>query len=251
MVINEIFPNPTVKQVFFEIRFPNLFYIEKRIGDLQVKIINEFPKSDLLYRRQLLYADVGPGGKLKHIDETYTKKIWQFSSQKKYRLSVTNNSLDIISEHHKTYNLEGADKFRDVIDFALRNFFEVMTLPLVNRIGLRYIDECPLPKKNNETFSSHYDSVFPIERFNITDAKEMFFRTTTKKGKFNLTYMASLQKHKNKYRFILDFDGFANNVKSADCLRVTDKLHSIISEEYERTIREPVYEFMRQTRSGQ
>ena len=250
MVINEIFPNPTVKQVLFEIKFPNLFYIENKIGDLQVKIMKELPKSDLLYRRQLLFVDMGPEGKLKHIDEEYGKKIWQFSSEKKYRLSITSNSLDIVSEHHKTYNLEGADKFRDVIDFALGNFFEVMTIPRVNRIGLRYIDECPLPKKDNETFSSYYDSVFPIERFNITDAKEMFFRTTTKKGRFNLTYRESLQKRKNKYRFILDFDGFAENVKSEDCLRVTDELHSMILEEYEKTIKEPVYEIMRRARSG-
>ena len=31
MAINEVFPNPTVKKVIFQIRFPNLFFIESKI----------------------------------------------------------------------------------------------------------------------------------------------------------------------------------------------------------------------------
>jgi len=249
MAIKEIFPNPTVKQVVFEIRFPNLFYIENKIGDLQIKIMKEFPKSNLLYRRQLLFADLGPEEKLEHIDEKFGKKIWQFESEKKCKLSITSNSLNIVSEHHKTYSLNGADKFRDAIEFALKNFFEVTAIPLVTRVGLRYIDHCPLPTKNNETFSSYYNSVFPIERFSIADANEMFFRTVTRIGAFSLIYMESLQKVENEYKLILDFDGFAENVKSEDCLKVTDELHAIILAEYEKTIKEPVYEFMKR-RSG-
>jgi len=246
LAIKEIFPNPTVKQVIFAIEFPNLFYTENKIGDLQVKIMNEFPKSKLVFRRPLLFSDVGTEEKRKDIDERYGKKIWQFISDKKFQLSITSNSLDILSEYHKTYNLDGADKFRDTIDFALKNFFAVMAIPLVNRIGLRYIDECPLPTKNNETFSSYYNSVFPIERFNIADSEETFFRTVTKRGEFNLIYMESLQKRNDKYVLILDFDGFAKNIKSEDCLTVTDKLHDIILKEFESTIKEPVYAFMRQ-----
>lgn len=52
MVIGEVFPNPTVKQVVFQITFPHLFYMEQKIGELQVKIMRMFPKSSLLYRRQ-------------------------------------------------------------------------------------------------------------------------------------------------------------------------------------------------------
>ena len=48
MSINEIFPKPTVTQVIFQIRFPNLFFIENKIGDLQLKIMKEFPHSKLI-----------------------------------------------------------------------------------------------------------------------------------------------------------------------------------------------------------
>jgi len=245
MVITEVFPNPTVKQVVFEIKFPNSFYIEDKIGALQYKIMKEFPESNLLYRRQIMFADLGPEGKLKPLDETMGKKIWEFKAEKKYRLHITSSTLNIFSEYHKTYNLDGADKFKDAIKFVLKNFFEVMAIPILNRVGLRYIDECPLEPKDNETFSSYYDSVFPIERFNIADANEMVFRTVAKRGELNIIYMEELRKVKDQWKLILDFDGFAQKVKPEDCLSVTDKLHEIITEEYERTIKEPVYKYMR------
>ena len=252
MSISEVFPNPTVKQVLFQIRFPNLFYMENKIGELQLKIMEEFPQSALLFRRQILFADIGPETKLEDIpsdsDKETGKKIWRFESDKNFKLNVLNDSLDITSEYHKTYNLEGGDKFRDIITFVLDHFFEVTSIPIINRIGLRYIDECPIPSKDNSTFRSYYNSSFPLDRFNLADASGMDFKTVVRKGEYHLRYIESLRKIGDEYKLILDFDGFAESIASEDCLKITDDLHTIISEEYERTIKKPVYEYMQ--RSG-
>lgn len=250
MSINEIFPNPTVKQVVFQITFPNLFYMENKIvGELQLKIMKEFPHSALLFRRRLLFADIGPGVKAEALpgplDEGEGKKIWQFKSDKNCQLNVLTDTLDISSPYHKTYNLEGGDKFRDIIKFVLDSFFEVTSIPIINRVGLRYIDECPIPSKDNDTFRLYYNSIFPTERFDLDDAKEMNFKTLIRKGDYFLSYIESLQKVGEEYKLILDFDGFAEKIASEECLEVTDKLHEIISKEYESTIKEPVYEYMR------
>lgn len=252
MSIEEIFPNPTVKQVIFQIRFPNLFYMENKVGDLQVEIMEKFPESRLLIRKQVVFADIGPGVKLSDIqgdlglDEDTGRKVWQFKSDKDFQLSILSDSLDITSQYHKTYNLEGSDKFRDIIEYVLDRFFRITSIPIINRIGLRYIDECPLPSKDNDTYKLYYDSAFPLDRFNLSDATEMDFKTVIKRGEYNLRYIESLQKTGDKYKLILDFDGFAVNISSQDYLKITDDLHAIISDEYERTIKDPVYEYMRQ-----
>ncbi len=254
MSINEVFPNPTVKQVLFEIRFPNLFYMEQKIGDLQMKIMKEFPESSLLLRKQLVFADIGSEGKFENIpsdlDKEATKKIWQFKSNKNYKLNVLNSSLNITSEYHKTYNLEDGHKFRDIIKFVLDNLFEITLIPIINRIGLRYIDECPVSAKDNSTFRSYYNSTFPLDRFNLAEANEMDFKTVIKKGKYYLRYIESLKKIGGDYKLILDFDGFAENINSENYLSVTDDLHVIILEEFEATIKEPVYQYMKQKREG-
>lgn len=248
MVISEIFPKPTVKQVIFQIKFPSLFYIESKIGDFQMKIMKEFPQSNLLFRKRLLLTDVGAEGKLMDIpddlDKEAVKKIWQFKSDK-CQLNLMNNSLDINSEYHKTYNLGGGDKFRDTIRFVLERFFELMPIPTINRIGLRYIDECPIPTKDNTTFRSYYNSGFPLDRFNLADVNEIQFHTVVKRGNHFLRYGEMLQKMGEEYKLILDYDGFGENIASEDYLTITDDLHTIISDEYQATIKEPVYEYMR------
>jgi len=254
MSINKIYPNPTVKKVIFQIKFPNLFYIENKIGDLQLKIMEKFPQSSLLFRKQIVFADIGPGVKLENISndlgEEKGKKIWQFKSSKNFQLDVLSDSLDISSQYHKTYNLEGGDKFRDIIRFVLDHFLEIVSIPIINRIGFRYIDECPIPSKDNATFASYYKSVFPIKRFNLADVDEMDFKTVIKKGEYYLCYVESLQKVEGAYKLILDFDGFAKNIDSKDYLITTDNLHAMIIEEFEKTIKKPVYQYMEQKKES-
>jgi len=249
---SEIFPYPTVKKVIFEIRYPNLFAIEKRISDLQEKIMGEFPESKLVFRRQLVFADVGPEGKLESVPESEprgAKKIWFFESKEKHILNVLTNALSITSEHHITYNNPGYDKkFRDVIEFVLTNFFEVISIPTIKRIGLRYIDECPLPSKDNKTLKEYYNSTFPYDRYPINDATSVFFEIRTKRANHNLTYRERLLKENDEYKLELDFDGFETNIQSKDFLRVTDELHELIETEYFSIIKEPVKEYMRKGR---
>ena len=254
MSINKIFPNPTAKQVIFQIKFPNLFSMENKIGDLQLKIMEKFPQSSLLFRRQIVFADIGPGAKLESIpsdlEEETGKKIWQFKSSNNFQLDVLSDSLNISSRNHKTYNLEGGDKSRDIIKFVLDHFLEIVSIPIINRIGFRYIDECPIPSKDNATFNSYYKSVFPIKRFNIADVDEMDFKTVIKKGEYYLRYVESLQKVGDEYKLILDFDGFAKNIDPKDYLITTDNLHAMIIEEFEKTIKKPVYQYMEQKKES-
>ena len=50
MKLDKIFPNPLVEKVIFQIRFPNLFFIQDRIGTLQSKIMEKFPDSELIIK---------------------------------------------------------------------------------------------------------------------------------------------------------------------------------------------------------
>lgn len=254
MVIGEIYPNPTVKKVIFQITYPNLFYLENRIGDIQEKIMEEFPETNLILRRGLLVTDIGANQKIEippdEIEKNTTRKIWQFKSKTNTILSITFNSLDISSDFHKTYDLgeDNSRKFRYAIEYAVERFLDVIKLPIINRIGLRYIDHCPLIKKDNSTLKEWYNSTFPLDKFKIEDATAMAFQTVVKKGKYNLRYAEALEQIDGEDKLVLDFDGFAVNIKEAsDYLSITDDLHEIISEAYKEVIKEPVYEYMEQT----
>lgn len=251
MPIEEIFPNPTVKQVVFQIKYPNLFYLESKIGDIQLKIIDSFPVSSLVIARPLLFANLGHEGKPSDIplEDMNSKKIWQFkSANEDVTINISSDTIDISSGSHKTYNQPDSDKkFRDTINLVVKSFLAVINIPLkFTRIGLRYINECPLPNKDNKTFLEYYNSVFPTDRFNIENTNEMVFRVVVQKGDYHLIYSELLNTIDNKNIFILDFDAFANITPSADYLDITDHLHDMIIEEFQKTINAPVYHFMRE-----
>jgi uncharacterized protein (TIGR04255 family) len=172
MTITEVFPNPTVKQVAFEIRFPNLFFIESKIGDLQMKIMDKFPESALLFQRQILFAlDTE---KIEDIQKKVPQegvKIWQFNNPALgYKLDISSSSLVISSTSHKTYNNQQSEnRFRDIIAHVITPFFSLTKLPILNRVGLRYIDECPFKEKSTTTFLAHFNSCFATTRFSIED----------------------------------------------------------------------------------
>jgi uncharacterized protein (TIGR04255 family) len=245
-ITDEVFQNPTVKQVIFQIIFPNLFFLDSKIGDIQLLIMREFPESKIIYKQKFIVVDSGDDN-----SETQKKqfdgsgKIWQFESPKGHRLNILHNSLDIASEHHKTYNNEGHDKFRDLINFSVSSFLEVTKLPIINRIGLRYIDECPIPSLTNESFSEYYNSTFPLNRFSIPSTKASSFSIVTKTNNHNLMYAETIADTENKPKLILDFDAFSENINSSNFLSISDELHDIIKNEYFKTIKTPVIEHMR------
>lgn len=253
MPIDEVFPSPTVKQVIFQIRFPSLFYIESRIGDYQVRIMERFPDARLVLQRQIVIAELGPEGKVEDLPEEARapefRRIWQFRSAEGVELSVQADSLTLMSTAHKTYcNPKGESRFRDTIEFTVDRFLELVAIPLMGRIGLRYVDECPVPQQDNETYARYYRTAFPLDRFPVSDASEMSFRVDTRRGEYHLRYAESLKVTEGQVKLTLDFDGYAEGVESEQYLAVTDKLHDIILKEFEGSIRQPVIDYMRSVR---
>ena len=243
----EVFSRPTVKQVIFQMTYPNLFFIENKIGDFQQTIIDRFPESSLIYRQQLVLADIGPEAKLEEIPTAGpTRKIWQFRSPDQVILNVLSDSLDISSSSHKTYDHpDSGHRFRDAIEFAVGKFLSIVKIPTLRRVGLRYIDECPIPEQTSDAFRKWYKSVFPLDRFPLENATEMDFKAVVQKDDYYLRYIESLKIKNGKAMLVLDFDGYAEKVRSEDYLARTDNLHDLIAAEYFRTIREPVKQFMR------
>ena len=255
MSINEIFPNPTVKQVIFQVRFPCFFSIESLIGNYQALIMENFPTSELLLSRRFYLGPVPDSGQLKEVSEEKDvgeiKKIWKFTTESGVILNVQVDSFDISSTFHKTYNNpQGKELFRDIIEFVLEHFFQVTQIPKVNRIGLRYIDECPVQSKGDATFRKYYNTTLPIDRFSLKDALEMALTVRARRGKYFLTFRETLIEKSGEKSLILDFDGYAENIKKGEVLTVTDSLHDLISKEFEASIKDPVYRYMRRKRKS-
>lgn len=245
--ISEVFPSPTVKKVIFQIIYPNLFVIENRIGQIQLKIMDKFWESKLILRQQFFLADVGEGEipKIPEKSESPSRKIWQFHSGEKYALNITSNSLDITSNIHKSYNRGDGENFRDIIKYVLDIFLKEIPITIIKRIGLRYQDELPIFERNNETMKEYYNTTFDIERFKFEETDLMVFRSAIKRGDYNLNFREQYVKVEDDWKYTMDFDAYTLNIKPSTCLEILDELHEIISIEYADKITEKFKEHMR------
>jgi len=249
MTIDEVFPNPTVKVVIFQARFPNLFYLEEKMGEFQIAIMEKYPQSKLLMQKKLFLADIGPEANIEDAINTsdgVIKKIWEFKSENLVKVQVTEDNIALTSEFHKTYRNESANfRFRDELEFVMGVFLDVFPLPRFTRVGLRYIDECPVPGRSNVDFEKHYNTAFPLNRFDLADACELQIRAVVQRGDHKLRYFEKYDVSEGEDLLIMDFDAFAENVPAGDYLKTTDKLHEIVSEEFKNSVKEPILEFMR------
>lgn len=250
MGTSELFPNPTVKQVIFQVRFPNLFFLESRIGDIQLAVMERFPQSQLIVQRSVLIADVGPEVAVDKLaispEAPETKKIWRFESADNVILNLQANSLDLSSTSHKSYDHAAAStRFRDVIEFVLGRFLKVVKVPIFTRVGLRYIDHCPVSQLDEGWFRSYYQTTLPLSRFDLADADLLQTTAVVRRGKLNLRFQETLKALEGKHGLILDFDGFANDVKSSATIKTTDELHKLIDGEWNRSINDGLRQFMR------
>ena len=247
MTIDKVFPNPLVKTVAFQINFPSLFFLESKIGDFQIKIMKQFRTSKLLFQRGLLIMVGGQEGsslpdEIKQPEEC--RRVWQFLSQDGVQLDVTLDSLTLQSNTHKTYHNGNGPYFRDTIESVCDSFITVTELPILNRIGLRYIDEGPVPDGTNERFLSYYNSTFPLSRFSLDLASEMVTRVAVRRDSHCLRYVEALKIDGDKKTLLLDFDAWSENIEPSKIMEVTDSLHRATSDEFERTIKQPIIDHM-------
>jgi len=247
---DDVFPNPTVKTVIFQIRYPSLFFIEKLIGEYQVNVMEQFPQSKLVVQRQFLFAQVQDDADQPEPPEEERafpiRKVWQFIAPQGVTLSVHDQALSLVSEKHKTYRSPAAEcRFRDLIEFSVDTFLQLTKLPVLSRIGLRYVDECPVPGTDSATFREYYETTLPLDRFPLSDATQMEFRTRIKRGQYSLLFKEEYKTDDDGPKLTLDFDGYAHDVKASGYLAVSDALHDLVSAEFFGLIKEPVIEYMR------
>lgn len=238
-----IYAKPTVKEVIFQVRFPQLFYIEGKIGDFQLAIMEKFPKSELLIQQQVAIG-FAPAQQFGSIDSNVspsplTSKSWSFESGNGLKVILSFNSLSITSNKHISFSSspQADENFRNMIIFVIDAFFKsIGFLPIFTRIGLRYIDVCNNIPKTTEDFKSLFNSRLPIKYFRIEDSEDLFFSGVVNRKKAMLIYKEKITKKNNTIDFVFDFDAYKNNIKTSDYQKELDCLYEVIAEEYDSII---------------
>src|SRR5262249_45713777 len=140
---------------------------------------------------------------------------------------------------------KGAQPFRGIIDKAISEFFKVIQIPAVLRVGLRYINECPLFDRTSKTFQTCYDSILPINKFGLENLSRADCVAVAKVNEMQIQRIESLRLTSTGDALVLDLDASTESVDSSAVMEKSDRLHGLIEDEFFRSIKEPVLEYMR------
>jgi uncharacterized protein (TIGR04255 family) len=172
-------------------------------------------------------------------------RIWQFTSPSGTKLQISGTSLLLSSENHRSYHHGEAESFRAVINRAVGYFFDMVGIPVVLRVGLRYINECPIFERSTRIFNECYNSILPLNRYGLEHAVNMDCAVVVNKEQSQFRHLESLKSGQGEARLILDLDAWTENVPSENVMASADTLHGIISDEFWNTVKEPILDFMR------
>ncbi len=243
----EVFPHPTVKQVIFQIRFPKLFFLQSKIGDLQLTLMSRFPKSESVVQRALIMAQ-GSSESLQELlkdrpsDED--ERIWRFEDEQGVIIEVKLDALTVVSSKHTSY-LHQPNSFRDTLTFVIDAFLKHAPLPTIARVGFRYVDECPFPSLTNDCFRRYFNTCLPVDRFQVEQCTEMVCRSIRSGADGSIRYAEAIVVRGTQNVLLIDMDAFAEGVPATAIIGTADKLHDIVRQEFEATIKEPVLAYMR------
>ncbi len=84
-------------------------------------------------------------------------------------------------------------------------------------------------------FKQWYDSTLPLDRFSFEDSVHLQVEARVQKKDCFVKFHESFQDENGMLKYILDYDGYKFKVKSTDYLTVTDNLHEMISQEFEKS----------------
>jgi uncharacterized protein (TIGR04255 family) len=250
---HEVFPSPVVKSVAFELRFPNLFFIETRIGEFQVQVMKDFPQTELLHRRNLMFL-AGPADNLQELAKQQTgdatDKVWVFKSKAGTRLEISSKNFVVSSEQHFSYKHGDEKSFRSAVQRAVEPFIKMVAIPLALRIGLRYVNECPIFSRSTEQFNECYNSILPMSRFKLEQVANMDCAVVTNMEQCQLRHVESMRLTPEGGQLVLDLDAWAENVPSENVMASTDLLYEALSTDFWNTVKQPIIDYRRKPKGA-
>jgi len=240
--------HPPLSQVAFEVNFPNCFAVETGIAAYQQRVEVLYPKSSGEYIVRLPSAVAFGKPPKQESAELTPMRSFVFQNSKGsrvVRVSVVNFTLLVTDYLH----------FEDYVAALVAAFtpaIEIFQLHNVERIGLRYINQIPIPIKDAEVqYREYVRSPISKETFAAHTPRNFLTEVSADlDGGKKLTIRSGLlppQPDEPNRTYLLDLDCYSlgNVPLSADSLPAQlDEYHEAIEAEFIQAVTDKYWKYM-------
>jgi hypothetical protein len=121
----------------------------------------------------------------------------------------------------------------------------MVAIPLALRVGLRYVNECPIFNRSTERFNECYNSILPMSRFRLEQVANMDCAVVANMEQCQFRHLESMRLTPEGGQLVLDLDAWAENVPSENVMASTDVLYETIATGFRDTVKQPIIDYMR------
>jgi len=224
--LNEVFPANPIREVDFEIRFTPRLRVQAEMWRFQESLVAEYPEVGL--ESALL-----PNGS--------TLSVTVFQNQLKAR--VIKVSPQNMALAFSTYN-----RFEDFKEEVLKrsaNFCATFGVASLTRIGLRYVNEIPLPTQQSNSMATYVRAIVDLDRFPLDSIQQFALQVSAKQDDHMILLRTAMLTGPIR-TYILDIDAYTETEKpTADIGTLLDRFHDTlqkvfldhVTEEYKKVMR--------------
>jgi len=246
---HRIYHYNNLTNVIFRIDFPKQLIVSW--NNLKKEFESKFPKNNQIIGQsvELQIKD------FKHTTKQEKLTAWQFMDKNEEKKIV----IDSASLTVEIYKYKGFDDLLDTIKFVLNGFEKYHNIEIINRLGLRYINQIEFkPAKKpldwegliNSNLTCVTDNFFNKKSLSrslhFLEMNEKEYRLRFQFGMYNSEYPSTIV---NK-EFVLDYDCITvDTLLPKEIENTTNKFHEIIYKLFEDSIGEKLREEMSDDKS--
>jgi uncharacterized protein (TIGR04255 family) len=204
--LEEVFPANPIREVDFEIRFTPRLRIQAEMWRFQERIMTEYP-------------DAGLESAI--LPNAATLSVTVFQNQAKARLiKVSPQNMALAFSAYANF-----EEFKEEVLRRSGEFCEIFGVTSLTRVGLRYVNEIPLPTQEAESMSKYVRPLVAFERIPLETVQQFALQiSATAHDHMVLLRTAMIAGPIRTY--ILDIDAYTELVKPASEINsLLDQFH--------------------------
>jgi uncharacterized protein (TIGR04255 family) len=224
--LEEVFPTNPIREVDFEIRFVPRLRVQAEMWRFQEKVMEEYPDASI---ESALLPNAA------------SLSVTVFQNQAKARLiKVSTQNLALAFSSYANF-----EEFKDEVLKRSSEFCEVFEITSLTRVGLRYVNEIPLPTQDAESMTRYVRPLVSFDRVPLESVQQFALQiSATTADRMILVRTAMIAGPIRTY--ILDIDAYTEVIKPvSDMGSLLDQFHDTaqhlfldhVTDEYKNTMR--------------
>jgi len=224
--LEEVFPANPIREVDFEIRFTPRLRVQAEMWRFQEDLLEDYPEVGL-------ESAILPNG------TTLNNTVFQ--NQRKARvIKVSAQNMALAFSSYRDF-----EEFKDEIQRRAGSFCKIFDIGSLTRIGLRYVNEIPLPTQQADSITRYVRPLMEFDRIPLGSVQQFAMQVTAGLNDHMVLIRTAMLAGPLR-TYILDIDAYTEAVRPAsEIASLIDRFHDSaqrvfldhVTEEYREVMR--------------